>query len=295
MARIPRPNPKRDFMDMVFHPKDTLLVAGDGAEVWWWDFAHVPGGASGLASDAAEPAHKRMVHLTDPPGQILQHRLGFDAAGKKLIFATNRFANLLELGHDPRAKAERIRQLTVGPLDRFEYIRDSVLGPDGRRLSIATDRQLSSFDLETEEKIGEWKMSAYGRDGRVAAFSPDGRWFAKSAAIHGNELAIVDTASGAVEMNLPLSETKGLLSRRMADWKTWSGDSSRLACSAYNGMMGWSGFYVWDMKSGRTLGIETTNCGRILAVALDRDGRHLAAANVDGSIQIWDLEKAFHK
>lgn len=294
-ARIPQPNPKRDFKDMVFHPKDTLLVAGDGAEVFWWDFAHVPGGTSGLPADAAEPAHKRMMHLADPPGQLLEHHLCFDAAGKKLLITTNRFANLVELGADPREKGERIRQLTLGSLDQFEYIRDIVLRSEGQRISIATDQQLRSFELENEKKGGEWKMSAYGRDGKVSAFSPDGRWFAMNARIQGDEIAILDTETGTVEISFPVTGGDDVPTRRMADWKAWSGDGFRLACSAYNGQQRWSGFYVWDMKSGRSLGIQSTNRGRIRAITLAPDGRHLAAANVDGSIEIWDLEKAFRK
>ncbi len=294
-ARIPYPTAGNHFKDMVFHPKDTLLVAGNGAEVFWWDFGHVPGGASGLPADAAEPAHKRMFHLTEPPRPLHETHLCFDAAGQKLVVATDRFASLIEFGADAREPGKRVRQLTLGPFENYEYIRDIALRPDGRRFSIATDLQLRSFDLETDEKTGEWKISAYGRDGRVTAFSPDGRWFAMNEKIDGNEVAILDTNSGTAEMTLPVADARGLLTRRMGDWKAWSADGSRLACSAYNGFEGWAGCSVWDMKSGRRLGIQASARGRISAIAFTLDGRHLAAASVDGSIQIWDLEKAFHK
>ena len=293
-ARIPYPTAGNHFKDMVFHPQDTLLVAGNGAEIFWWDFAAVPGGASGLPADAAEPAHKRMFHLNKPPRPIHETHLCFDGTGQKLVVATDRFASLIEFGADAREPGKRLRQLTLGSFENYEYIRDVALRPDGQRFSIATDLQLRSFDLETEEKTGEWKTSAYGRDGKVTAFSPDGRWFAMNEKIDGRDLAILDATTGTAEMTLPVTDVRGLLSRT-SDWKVWSADGSRLACSAYNGFEGWAGCVVWDMKTGRRLGIQTSERGRILAIAFTPDGRHLAAANVDGSIQIWDLEKAFHK
>jgi WD40 repeat protein len=56
------------------------------------------------------------------------------------------------------------------------------------------------------------------------------------------------------------------------------------------------GFRVWDMANrGQSLGTQRTSRGRIAAIALTPDGRHLAAANADGTIQIWNLAQAFGK
>jgi WD40 repeat protein len=46
---------------------------------------------------------------------------------------------------------------------------------------------------------------------------------------------------------------------------------------------------------GQSLGTQRTSRGRIVAIALTPDGRHLAAANADGTIQIWNLAQAFGK
>jgi WD40 repeat protein len=57
-----------------------------------------------------------------------------------------------------------------------------------------------------------------------------------------------------------------------------------------------SGFRVWDMANrGQSLGTQRTSRGRIVAIALTPDGRHLAAAKADGTIQIWNLAQAFGK
>lgn len=51
------------------------------------------------------------------------------------------------------------------------------------------------------------------------------------------------------------------------------------------------GFRVWDMMNrGQSLGTQRTSRDRI-----DPDGRHRAAANADGTIQIWNLAQAFGK
>jgi WD40 repeat protein len=56
------------------------------------------------------------------------------------------------------------------------------------------------------------------------------------------------------------------------------------------------GFRVWDMANrGQSLESQRTSRGRIAAIAWTPDGRHLAAANADGTIQIWNLDQAFAK
>jgi len=56
------------------------------------------------------------------------------------------------------------------------------------------------------------------------------------------------------------------------------------------------GFRVWDMMNrGQSLGTQRTSRGRIAAIALTPEGRHLAAANADDTIQIWNLDQAFAK
>lgn len=293
IARIPSPDPERDLRDMVFHPMDTLLIAGDGAGVYWWDYARAPANASGLLRDAGEPPHARISHLKNPPKPVRSHRLSFDRTGKYLANMTNGFANLVHLKSDVREVADRLERLSLGEFDRYDRIREVALSPDGRKISIATEHQLRSFKLDPLEVIGEWEIKGFGRDGKVSAFSPDGTLFAVNAKTHGTEIVILETESGAVKFSLSIASGEGLLNEKMTDWKAWSADGSLLVCSAYNQLQDWAGFYVWDMKTGRSLGSKRTSFGRIATITFSPDGRHLATAGANGSIQIWDFGKIF--
>lgn len=291
-ARILAPNRQCGFMDMTFHPQAPLLVAGDGLEVFWWDYTLVPENRSGLAQDAADPARKRMLKM-EIPSPINEHHLLFDKTGSRLLFASKRFAGIAELAADPHDKPKSLSPLKLGAFDEYEYIREVALEADGKHALIAADHRLRRVELATGETKGDWKMSAYGRDGQVTAFSPDAKRFVKAGKAGTEDLEILDTTSGAVEKTLPFRDEKnpgpfGI----MLDWKAWSRDSSRLACTAYGNLPAWTGFTVRNVDSDELERTQLTRHGRISAITFSPDGKRMATANVDGTIQIWDLEKS---
>ncbi len=289
-ARIRQPDHERGFEALIFHPTEPLLIAGDGGGVYWWDFSLVPPNASSLPADAAEPTHKRIWHWSPPPN-VKAHCLALDSAGRKLLITLNDRANLMELPTDPRAKGTSLRNLTLEAFGNLEQIEDATLWPDGRRISLAAYREARTYEIQPERLLGQWPIQS---ERGTRAFSPDSRFCALNGSYPGSEIIVMDTESGAIEATLPLLGGKGVL-RPTAGNKAWSASGTRLASAVRFSLTTWSGFYVWDMETARLAGVKETARGHISAIALSPDGRHLANANADGAIEIWDLAKTFEK
>jgi WD40 repeat protein len=290
VARIPRPSSEFCLEHMVFHPKDTLLFAGDGETVSWWDYSQVPSNPAGAPADAPEPAHNEILHSNSPPDYVHSHRLSVNREGSKLLAVIDLDAAAIALGSNPREKGQGFWPLSLGSLGDGYWVDDIVLSLDGRRYQFVSGETLRSFDMEQHKQIGEWKIPDCNH---TPGFSPDGHWFVTNSSGFIQNALVINAETGAVELALPLADAPDKQYSLMVDGKAWTADSSKLA-SAFHAQA--PGFRVWDMMNGgQRLGTQQTSRGRLAAIALTPDGRHLAAANADGTIQIWDLGKAFAK
>lgn len=108
--------------------------------------------------------------------------------------------------------------------------------------------------------------------GRQAAFSPDGRWLATAS------------AGGAVVLrSMPdLKVARRLEHPGGATALAFAPGGAALATTGYDGVV-----RLWDVATGRALGILKGAKGTNWTVDYAPDGRQLAAAGEDGLVRIW--------
>jgi WD40 repeat protein len=171
----------------------------------------------------------------------------------------------------PRADRTPAREI-LGSHGRV--IREVVFSPDGRTLAAADDAgAVTAWDVATRQ--GRMVLPPLGDAFRAMAFAPDGATVAVGSRDDG--VTVFDLKTGRAVLNFPaeLRFTRVLACRP-------GGAGFALGQS--------DGTVTLYSASGRKVAALGKTPADVLVVAVSPDGRRLAAADVLGTVVVWDLE-----
>jgi WD40 repeat protein len=147
--------------------------------------------------------------------------------------------------------------------------------PNGKSLiSASLDETRRYWDLATGRECRREKQ-----DGWIRAFSPDGRWYAKSL---DSTLTVCDLRSGKEIRKL---EGVG------CNWCAFSPDGKTIAVDAAQGGSPESEqrISLLEVATGKVRRAFTGHRGFLMAAAFSPDGKKLASASFDTTCLIWDV------
>jgi tetratricopeptide (TPR) repeat protein/DNA-binding beta-propeller fold protein YncE len=242
---------------LAFSPDGQVLATGDySGAVHLWDVA----------------TGARRCPPRDAGSAVLC--LAFSPDGRRLAAGTANPANHV-LQWDLQAGGPPAEPIRLG-----NWFTRLAFGPDGRRLAAASnDHTVRLIDAATSREVTprpELASSVHG-----LAFSPDGRWL----------LATDDGGSGTGQARLWDAETGRPASPLLkhpaaiaAHAMAFSPDGTFIAIGCQDGSV-----LVWDVATGRPLGLSQRLRNPILGVAFGRDGRTLRAVDDRGWVANWPL------
>jgi WD40 repeat protein len=159
-----------------------------------------------------------------------------------------------------------------GLTDRFSSVAAS---QDGKRFATAT------IDFRFTSRVGISDTSFAARHKKY--FADD----ANAGRMQSSEVRIWSADDGRQESKLPLPACQVTAIELIPH-------SDQLAVAGWvpeNGGIGKGGMLsVWDSKTGKLVRDLAAPAAEVLAIAVTADGRTLASSDVDGNLDIWDLQ-----
>jgi WD40 repeat protein len=240
-------------------------VDGTGQAAFSPDGQTVALGGCLAVSNAKHPDNHAYIRLWDTASGHVIVRLWDTASGKERIVWRRREAN---------SKVTALR-----------------FAPGGRLLAIAytvpAQSQAESLPIDLLDLAsGKIRATLTGHDHWVTclAFTPDGRTLASGG--HDRSLKLWDVASGQEQRTLLPLQNVGALA--------FAPDCRTVAMGAGHGSSRGNGrplsVTLWDVASGIRRKEELLTSFEVRALAYAPDGRTLAAACNNGSIQLWEPE-----
>jgi WD40 repeat protein len=270
-AKEARPhNLKSDLPSLVYDPEDTRVFAGEVDKVAMVGAINGRGGVIGMKMSTGRPFRPRLALRDDILAAALPQQ------GAVVLLAKNtRVAAQLET-HDPQ------------PGDDDEAPRP-VLSKDGQRLFLVGKKQLTIWHLktghvfETVFPVKGVKAGTISQDGTTLALLLDTRQVALFR-VGAQDKSIEDKKLNADEQGRVILTAKDVL-----QGLAFSPDRKTLITVDRT-----KAILLWDLaKSEIREAVDFKNPVPAVppAVAISRDGKHVAAGTVDGKMEIFDMDK----
>jgi WD40 repeat protein len=253
---------------VAFAPKGRLLATAHDAGVELWDLSG--------------PAPVRKAALAAVLGYG-PHALAFSRDGRRLVASGNEAVCAWDLG------AARARLLLTDKHERWEDGRNVALSPDGRWLVDAGARKeaVRLFDLDSGKKGPAARLA---RAVPPLAFAPEGNRLVTMSGPRGPALLWEVGPGGGtvVDALAPLP--------RQVTWLAFAPRGKLLALRGRDGNL-----VLWPLDDAgrKRLGLGRGEQVKALPLPLPRgcfaflpDGKGIAVGCADGTIRLWDLEKA---
>lgn len=213
--------------------------------------------------------------------------------GSRLAIAFDGFASILNL---------ETNEFTILQTDN---LRNSVIvawSPDGTKLVAVNSYSLivyesSTFEVVLDIQLPDGAFIGRADSSQIAAWSPNGQWFAIGLAINPlpnqypgivSAVIVYDLVNGEVKQTF-VTETDGYVNAI-----TWHPDSQLLA-GAHGNWQPEVGAHlsqnltqVWDVTTGQSVEIEEYEI-RVTSISWSPDGNQLAFALTNGNVEIQDF------
>jgi WD40 repeat protein len=168
-------------------------------------------------------------------------------------------------------------------------VRSLSFRPDGRTLaSVGVDSTMILWDVANLKKLD--KLTGHTDQIRSLAFSPDGQMLA----LGSDDITTPTIVLWDMNSDKEISQLAGHTDR--VDSVVFSPNGSMLASAScgkrdHNRFCIQDEIILWDIASGRPLGLPTNHIGEVNSLAFSPNGKILASGSRDETIVLWDVEK----
>lgn len=269
-----------------FAPDSRRLATASGSQVWVWDLAGaqiVPGGVPGMLSKSG------VRRIVSADGVISVFNGVEEHPAPSEIETTLRVTGL-ELNYDgtlalltgERASVTGHRELWSLPeMSRLAFsgapdgvTNQVVLGPRGSFAARLGSEEIEILNTARRES----RTLPLGPSPEKGLFSPDERLFAVTT---GGIIRVFETDRGEEHCE-PLQATAPV------SVMAFSPDSRLFAASAADHLVAGKAIVVWDLQSGRRIGVPLLHADGVLDLSFSPDSRSLVSGSEDGTAVLWN-------
>jgi WD40 repeat protein len=243
-----------------------VAVTGPDCAIWLWDFA--TGRQIGRLDGHTHWNVPRLAFA--PDGKVLASS-GQDGTVRLWDVAARKALHVL------RPEGDRVNAIVFARDGKTLFSAGGWKDEDDKPGAAKTGRAIRAWEVSTGKQLRARAVAAFAKGVCSLAVGPDGRTLAVSS---DGKVVLWD-----LQEDKPLRRLPAGRNRYQSAWRLcFSPDGKFLAGGVGNAV------YLWETASGRLLtpAPESAASG-IRSLAVAGDGRLLAAAGQDGTIDVWDL------